>query len=190
MRAVSGIERRNLKVMLGAFAVSLAMLGLGFAAVPLYNLFCRATGYGGTTRIASAADADRAARTASGANARTFKIRFDANVARHMPWHFSPLQESDTVTVGQRDLALYVARNTSAEPVTGTATFNVQPEQAGRYFNKIQCFCFTQQTLDAGEEVRMPVQYYIDPAVLDDPNMDGVELITLSYTFHRAKTAS
>jgi len=93
---------------------------------------------------------------------------------------------TDTVAIGQRDMATYIARNNSSEPVTGTATFNVEPEQAGRYFNKIQCFCFTEQVLQPGQEIRMPVLYFVDPAVLDDPNMQDVEQITLSYTFHRA----
>ena len=90
------------------------------------------------------------------------------------------------VTIGQRDMAIYIAKNNSDETITGTATFNVEPEQAGAYFNKIQCFCFTEQVLEPGQEVRMPVLYFVDPAALDDPNMEGVEQITLSYTFHRA----
>jgi cytochrome c oxidase assembly protein subunit 11 len=104
-----------------------------------------------------------------------------------MPWTFRPSQATDTITIGERDIATYVARNDSDQPITGMATFNVEPEQAGKYFNKIQCFCFTEQTLLPGQEVTMPVLYYVDPAMLDDPNMNGVEQITLSYTFHRAK---
>ena len=99
---------------------------------------------------------------------------------------FRPEQVTDTVTIGQRDMAIYIAKNNSDETITGTATFNVEPEQAGAYFNKIQCFCFTEQVLEPGQEVRMPVLYFVDPAALDDPNMEGVEQITLSYTFHRA----
>ena len=104
-----------------------------------------------------------------------------------MPWSFHPSQVTDTVTIGQRDIATYVARNNSDKPITGTATFNVEPEQAGKYFNKIQCFCFTEQTLAPGQEVTMPVLYFVDPAMLEDPNMKGVEQITLSYTFHRSQ---
>jgi cytochrome c oxidase assembly protein subunit 11 len=104
-----------------------------------------------------------------------------------MPWTFHPSAPTDTITIGERDIATYVARNLGSTPVTGMATFNVTPEQAGKYFNKIQCFCFTEQTLQPGQEVTMPVLYYVDPAMLDDPNMQGVEQITLSYTFHRAK---
>lgn len=174
--------RRNLRVGLMAFAGALAMLGLGYAAVPLYRIFCQVTGFGGTTMIASEADAARAASLATG---KTISVRFDGTTASDMPWTFQPVQITDTVTIGQRDIATYVARNLSSQPITGTATFNVEPEQAGKYFNKIQCFCFTEQTLQPGQEVTMPVLYYVDPAMLDDPGMKGVEQITLSYTFHR-----
>ena len=113
-------------------------------------------------------------------------IRFDASTARDLPWAFRPEQATDTVQIGQRDLAFYTARNDTNETITGTATFNVEPEQAGKYFNKIQCFCFTEQVLQPGQEVRMPVLYYVDPAMLEDARADGIEQITLSYTFHRA----
>ena len=182
MTALS-LENRNRRTMLMAFAGALAMLGLGFAAVPLYDLFCRVTGFGGTTQVATEAEADAAAALASG---EAYSIRFDANTAMGMPWTFKPVQVTDTVVVGQRDMAFYTARNDADYPITGTATFNVEPEAAGRYFAKIQCFCFTEQTLDPGEEIRMPVLFYVDPAALDDPDMQGVEQITLSYTFHRA----
>ncbi len=180
------LEARNKRTMMIAFGIALGMLGLGYAAVPLYDLFCRVTGFGGTTQVASEAEADLAERMAASAGGTTYSIRFDANTSRDMPWTFRPVQVTDTVAIGQRDMAFYLARNNSSVPVTGTATFNVEPEQAGRYFNKIQCFCFTEQTLQPGEEVRMPVLYYVDPAALDDPNMEGVQQITLSYTFHRA----
>lgn len=175
--------RRNLRVGLMAFAGALAMLGLGYAAVPLYRLFCQVTGFGGTTMIATEAQAASAAANATG---QTISIRFDASTASDVPWVFQPSQPTDTITIGERDIATYVARNSGSTPITGMATFNVEPEQAGKYFNKIQCFCFTEQTLAPGQEVTMPVLYYVDPAMLDDPNMKGVEQITLSYTFHRA----
>lgn len=181
-----GLESRNRRTMLLAFGGALAMLGLGYAAVPLYDLFCRVTGFGGTTQVASEAEASAAERMANLAGGKSFSIRFDANTARNMPWEFRPTQVTDRVAIGQRDMATYIARNDSNEPVTGTATFNVEPEAAGRYFNKIQCFCFTEQTLQPGQEIRMPVLYFVDPAVVDDPNMQDVEQITLSYTFHRA----
>ncbi len=175
--------RRNLRVGLIAFMGAVFMLGLGYASVPLYRLFCQVTGFGGTTMVASQSQAARAATLATG---QTISIRFDATTAGDMPWTFRPSQSTDTVTIGQRDIATYVAKNESSRPITGMATFNVTPVQAGQYFNKIQCFCFTEQTLQPGQEVTMPVLYYVDPAMLDDPNMRGVEQITLSYTFHRA----
>ena len=186
MASAATLENRNRKTMLTMFGVALGMLGLGYAAVPLYDLFCRVTGFGGTTQVATEAEASAAERMAAMAGAKTYSIRFDANTARGMPWAFEPVQVTDTVSIGSRDMAFYTARNNSDRPITGTATFNVEPEQAGRYFHKIQCFCFTEQTLQPGEQVRMPVLYYVDPAALDDPNMQGVEQITLSYTFHEA----
>jgi len=187
MAAALTLEHRNRRTLTWALLAALAMLGMGYAAVPLYDLFCRATGFGGTTQRASEAQADAAERLAASAGGRTFSIRFDGSLARGMPWDFRPAQVTDTVAVGTRDMAVFIARNNSDRPVTGTATFNVEPERAGVYFNKIQCFCFTEQTLAPGQEVRMPVIYYVDPAALDDPRMDGVEQITLSYTFHQAK---
>ena len=182
--ASQALQQRNRRTGMIMLAVAAAMLGLGYAAVPLYDLFCRVTGFGGTTQRATLTQAaDAAARSAGG---KTISIRFDSNVARDLPWQFKPLQTTDRVAIGQRDMAIYTARNDTPIPITGTATFNVEPEQAGKYFNKVQCFCFTEQTLQPGQEVRMPVIYYIDPAALDDPNMDGVSQITLSYTFHKA----
>lgn len=184
------LEHRNRRTLALALVAALAMLGLGYAAVPLYNLFCRVTGFAGTTQRATEAEAAAAAEFARSSAAKTYSIRFDSSLARDMPWEFRPAQVTDTVAIGQRDLAIFIARNDADQPITGSATFNVEPEQAGAYFNKIQCFCFTEQTLQPGQEVRMPVIYYVDPAALDDPNMAGVEQITLSYTFHRAKTQS
>lgn len=182
----AALDRKNLKVGIFAMAAALAMLGLGFAAVPLYNLFCSVTGFGGTTQRASETDAEIAERIAQSSGAPSISIRFDASTASDMPWTFKPLHPTDTVQIGVRDMAIYTARNNADIPITGTATFNVSPEQAGKYFNKIQCFCFTEQTLQPGQEVQMPVLYYVDPAALADENMKGVEQITLSYTFHRA----
>jgi cytochrome c oxidase assembly protein subunit 11 len=179
------LERRNRRVALIALGVAAAMLGLGYAAVPLYDLFCRVTGFGGTTQVATEAEAANAAALSAGAP--TISIRFDANTARDMPWQFRPRQVTDTVQIGQRDMAIFEAKNLSSVPITGTATFNVEPEQAGIHFQKIQCFCFTEQTLRPGQEVTMPVLYFVDPKALDDPAMAGVEQITLSYTFHRTK---
>ena len=181
--ATPQLDQKNAKVGLLAFMGAVAMLGLGYAAVPLYDLFCRVTGFGGTTQVASEAEANAAASLATG---ETISIRFDATTARDMPWVFEPTQPTDTVEIGKRDLTSYIARNTTKSEITGTATFNVEPASAGKYFHKIQCFCFTEQTLKPGQAVNMPVLYYIDPAILEDEAMDGVEQITLSYTFHRA----
>ena len=177
------LERKNTRTAALAFLGATAMLGLGYAAVPLYELFCQVTGFGGTTQRATEAEADSAAARAAG---RTISIRFDANTASDVPWSFEPVQVTDSIGIGQRQLAFYTARNDGDVPITGTATFNVEPEQTGAYFNKIQCFCFTEQTLQPGEEIRMPVLYFIDPAILNDENATGVEQITLSYTFHKA----
>ena len=180
------LEDRNRRVGLYALLGALAMLGLGYAAVPLYDLFCRVTGFGGTTQRATEQQASLAERMAMSAGAPEISIRFDASTARDMPWTFKPEQVTDTVQIGVRDLAFYTARNDTTVPITGTATFNVEPEQAGKYFHKVQCFCFTEQVLQPGQEVRMPVLFYVDPAILDDPNASKIEQITLSYTFHKA----
>jgi cytochrome c oxidase assembly protein subunit 11 len=159
-----------------------AMVGVGFAAVPLYQLFCQVTGFGGTTQRLT--EGQMLAMTAGApVAARPITVRFDAN-QRGVPWEFRPEKPTDTASVGVRDMAIYLARNDSAEPVTGMATYNVTPERAGKYFNKVQCFCFTEQTLQPGQEVRMPVLYMIDPAILDDPEARDIEEITLSYTFY------
>lgn len=180
------LEQKNLRTGVYAFMGALFMLGLGYAAVPLYDLFCRVTGFGGTTQKATETDAQMAERIAQSSGSKPISIRFDASTAGNMPWTFKPEQATDTIRIGQRDMAFYIARNDSDVPITGNATFNVEPEQTGKYFNKIQCFCFTAQTLQPGEEIRMPVLYYIDPAIMQDENAKGVEQITLSYTFHKA----
>ncbi|MDO7843979.1 cytochrome c oxidase assembly protein [Sphingomonas immobilis] len=156
------------------------MTGLAAASVPLYRMFCQATGLNGTTQRGSAAP---------GATDRQIRIDFDTNVAPHMPWKFAPENRTDTVAVGARDMAFFTATNTSDKPVTGTATYNVTPAQAGKYFTKIQCFCFTQQTLKPGETARMPVIFFVDPKILSDPDAADVQTITLSYTFYPVDSA-
>ncbi len=171
-------DRRNRRTLVAMAGIGLAMLALGFASVPLYRIFCQTTGFGGTTQRAAA---DVKLTPVAG---RTMSIRFDSNVQPGMPWEFRPEHRTDTVTVGARDMAIFIAKNLSDKPVTGTASFNVTPTQAGAYFTKIQCFCFTQQTLQPGEEVRMPVIYYVDPKILRDPDNKDTQQITLSYTFY------
>ena len=157
------------------------MLALGFAAVPLYEVFCRVTGYGGTTQRVDAAQAASVQATS-----KVMSIRFDSNVNSALPWSFKPEQSVDRVTVGARDMAIFLATNNSDQPVVGTATFNVTPLLAGQYFNKVQCFCFTEQLLKPGQTMRMPVLYYVDPAIMDDPETKDIKEITLSYTFYRS----
>lgn len=181
------INQNNMRVGLLAGAFALSMLGMGYAAVPLYQLFCQVTGFGGTTQRASEGDAAQAERLAKAASLPNISVRFDGNTAYDMPWEFAPAQVKQTIQIGQRDLAFYNARNYSDVPITGTASFNVEPEYVGQYFNKVQCFCFTEQRLEPGEEMRMPVLFYVDPAILEDENAAKVEQITLSYTFHRVK---
>ncbi|RYM14135.1 cytochrome c oxidase assembly protein [Sphingobium cupriresistens] len=171
-------DRRNRRTLVAMATVGLAMLGLGFASVPLYRIFCEQTGFGGTTKRASA---DVQVQAAVG---HTMSIRFDSNVQPGMPWQFYPEHRTDTVTIGRKDMAIFIARNMSDKPVTGTASFNVTPTQAGAYFTKIQCFCFTQQTLQPGQEVRMPVLYFVDPKILQDSDNKDTQQITLSYTFY------
>ncbi|MFT4026971.1 MAG: cytochrome c oxidase assembly protein [Novosphingobium sp.] len=170
---------RNARVGLMAGGMALAMLGLGFASVPLYRLFCQVTGFEGTTQRI-----DEARAAEFKATGDTVSIRFDANVERGMPWQFQPEQITQQVSLGGRKMAIYTSRNDSDRAVTGRATFNVEPEQAGKYFNKVQCFCFTEQTLQPHQEVRMPVVFFVDPKIKDDPDAKDIEQITLSYTFH------
>ena len=172
-------ETKNLKTGLFAGALAISMVGVGFAAVPLYRLFCQVTGFGGTTMRVDEAQA--ATVKSSG---KTIVVRFDANHSGDLPWEFKPERPTDTVSIGARDMSIFIAKNLSDEPVTGTATFNVVPELAGQYFNKIQCFCFTEQTLQPGQQVRMPVLYYVDPEIMNDPETKDITEITLSYTFY------
>jgi cytochrome c oxidase assembly protein subunit 11 len=179
------LQKSNRRVGLMALAVVVAMASLGFASVPLYRMFCQVTGFNGTPQRSTAAEAAQVKTIGS-----KMVIRFDANIDRGMPWEFRPAQNTQTVQIGARTLAHFKARNTSDKPITGRASFNVEPEQAAPYFHKIQCFCFTEQTLKPGQEVDMPVVYYVDPKILDDPDNKGVDVITLSYTFHQAGGAA
>lgn len=176
-------RRKTRRTALFAAAAALAMLALGFASVPLYRLFCQVTGFGGTTQRATEAQLAALAHPEQGA-LRTVSVRFDSNIAPALPWKFYPEKRSMTVKVGAKNMAIFIAKNISDKPVTGQATFNVTPEQAGIHFTKIQCFCFTEQTLQPGQEVRMPVLFFVDKKFLDDPDDKDVEEITLSYTFY------
>lgn len=169
----------NRKVAFLAGGVALAMLALGWASVPLYRLFCQATGYGGTTQRVNEAQA-----AAIKPVAQTISIRFDANVDSNLPWQFAPENVTQVTHIGSRTMAIFRAKNLSNHPITARASYNVSPDQVGKYFTKIQCFCFTEQTLQPGQEVRMPVIYYVDPSIVQDSDANDVQQITLSYTFH------
>lgn len=156
-----------------------AMLGLAFASVPLYRIFCEATGFAGTPLRAA---------EAPGAVAGEVSVRFDANVQPGLPWRFVPKQTRVTVAPGARTRILYEAQNLSDRTIAGQSVFNVSPDLTGRYFNKIACFCFVEQTLKPGEKVDMPVVFFIDPAMLDDPDVAHIREITLSYTFYPVET--
>ncbi|MBX2854239.1 MAG: cytochrome c oxidase assembly protein [Rhodobacteraceae bacterium] len=159
----------------GALLVVLGMGALSFASVPLYDLFCRVTGFGGTTQRAEAAS--------DTVLDRTVLIRFDASLGREMPWSFEPVQNEMQVRIGESNIAFYRAHNPTDRPVTGTASFNVAPYEVGSYFTKIECFCFTEQTLAPGESMDMPVTFFVEPDIVDDPENEKVKTITLSYTF-------
>ncbi|MXO76236.1 cytochrome c oxidase assembly protein [Altererythrobacter aerius] len=187
MTAAANLQKNNARVGLYALLLALGMLGLGYAAVPLYQMFCQVTGFGGTTQRATEDEASLAAARAQQLAGATVSVRFDANVDSDLPWTFRPEQVTQTVRLGQRQMAFYYARNNSDQPITGTASFNVSPAQTGGYFNKVQCFCFTEQTLQPGQEVVMPVLFFVDPSIRSDRNAARVEQITLSYTFHRTE---
>lgn len=157
------------------------MTGLGFASVPLYRMFCEVTGLNGTTQ--------RGLKAPGAVGQEQVQVDFDTNVSPKLAWTFKPEVPSATIAIGARDMAFFTATNNSDKPVTGTATFNVTPAQAGKYFTKIQCFCFTEQTLKPGETARMPVIYYVDPKILTDPDAADVKAITLSYTFYPVDSA-
>lgn len=174
------VSRNNLSLALNLAAVAVGMLLLAYASVPLYRLFCEVTGYGGTPKTASALP-DKIFD-------REITIEFNAETDPDLPWEFKPSQRSVRVRVGERGLAFYTARNLADRPVAGHAVYNVLPFKAGPYFAKIDCFCFTEQVLQAKQKAQMPVSFYIDPAIMDDPDMADVKTITLSYTFFAVKT--
>ena len=166
----------NARVATMAAMLACGMLGMAYAAVPLYQMFCQVTGFGGTPQ--------RAAAPSQTVLAKKIRIRFDANISGGLGWSFKPVQRTIDVKLGENKLAFYKATNTSSVPVSGTATFNVAPDSAGAYFNKIECFCFTEQTLKPGESVEMPVSFFIDPEIMKDRTARAIRQITLSYTFY------
>ena len=171
----SELNRRHRRVGTMAAGGALFMLGLAFAAVPLYRIFCQMTGYAGTTQ--------RATQASATVLERTVIVRFDATVAPNLQWTFEPVQREMKVKFGETSLAFYRATNKSTQPVVGTASFNVTPDQVGVYFNKLECFCFTEQRLEPGESMDMPVSFFVDPAMVTDKDAAHIGQITLSYTF-------
>lgn len=180
---MSASPASNRRLALGLVALVAAMVGLSFAAVPLYQWICAVTGFGGTTM--------RSDRAPAVPGERMITVRFNADIGgSDLPWRFRALEHSVTLKVGEERLAFYRAENVGRAPVVGTATYNVTPHKASIYFKKIACFCFTEQELAAGESLDMPVSFFVDPAIADDPKMRDVHTITLSYTFFRAPNAT
>lgn len=172
-------RKQQLKVAMIFATVAVFMLGAAYAAVPLYRLFCQVTGIDGTPKRAEAAPAS--------ISTKTIKVRFDANIANGLPWKFAPKDQTVTVHLGEPRQIEYISQSLVARETKGTATFNVLPEAAAKYFSKIQCFCFNEQTLKPGEKVDMPVLFFVDPELLNDEEMKNIDTITLSYTFFPVK---
>jgi cytochrome c oxidase assembly protein subunit 11 len=171
--------RKNKRTAALAAGLVCAMVGLAYASVPLYDLFCRVTGFGGTTMVA--------AGLPEAIEGKSVKIRFDTNIDGSLPWIFYVEEQVQTIKIGEAGISNFVAKSQSASVSAGKAVYNVTPSSAGAYFNKVQCFCFTRQQLKPGEQVTMPIQYFIDPAILDDPDTRDIREITLSYTFYPAE---
>ncbi|MCT8998648.1 cytochrome c oxidase assembly protein [Chelativorans intermedius] len=168
--------RRNSIVALSCAGVFAGMVGLSYAAVPLYQLFCQVTGYGGTTQ--------RVTQYSDTVLDQEITVRFDANTSTALPWEFKPKQREITVKIGETVEIAYEARNLASRATAGTATFNVAPGLAGAYFNKVECFCFTEQELAPGQTYEMPVQFFVDPEIVNVPELKNLKTITLSYTFY------
>jgi cytochrome c oxidase assembly protein subunit 11 len=170
--------RSNTAIAGGLAAIVIGMVGLSFASVPLYKLFCSVTGYGGTPRVGLAESA--------GISNRTIEVRFNADTNPGLPWQFQPDQKAARLKLGEEQVAFYSARNEADTPVTGIAVYNVTPDKVGKYFHKTACFCFNQQTLAPGQKMEFPVSFWVDPAIASDPNTADIPTITLSYTFFRS----
>ncbi|KRD64260.1 cytochrome c oxidase assembly protein [Ensifer sp. ENS10] len=170
-------KQRSNRVVVGTCLAFVAgMVGMAYAAVPLYDMFCRVTGYNGTTqRVEQASDVILDEKV---------RVTFDANTSGGLPWEFKPVQRDIDIRIGETVQVMYRAKNLSSKPTTGQATFNVTPMQAGAYFNKVQCFCFTETTLQPGEEMEMPVVFFVDPEIVKAVETKDIKTLTLSYTFY------
>lgn len=178
MTPQNSLARKNRRLGFAAFGFVAFMVGVSFAAVPLYDLFCRATGFGGTPMIGQAAPATPGTAMVT--------VRFNAQTQANLPWRFEAQQPSMQLRVGEGALAFYVARNTGAGPATGISTYNVTPDIAAKYFHKTACFCFEEQTLEAGQSVDMPLAFWVDPRIAEDPATRGIRTISINYTFFRS----
>jgi cytochrome c oxidase assembly protein subunit 11 len=176
----NALHDKNKRLMWAVLGVVLAMGSLSYASVPLYRLFCQVTGYDGTTQRGTVAPHH--------VLKRSIRVSFDAQVDPRLPWRFAPEKKAITVKIGQQGFINFHAANKAGGANAGTALFNVTPEKAGKYFVKTQCFCFARQSLDAGKTADFPVVFYVDPKIADDPALDDVTDITLSYTFYRAES--
>ena len=172
------LRQKNRRLATGSAGIALGLVGLAYASVPLYRLFCQVTGFGGTVMVDGG--------PAPGAAAQPITIRFNANVSPGLPWHFAPAQRSLTLHLGEEGVAFYVARNLADRPVTGVAAYNVTPAIVGRYFHKTACFCFEQQTLAPGQDIDMPLAFWVDPKLATDPATRDIRTITISYSFFRS----
>ena len=177
---MSGGGDPNARLAWRLVAVVGGMMGLAYAAVPLYEAFCKATGFNGTPLVALEGERPIVARTV--------QVRFDSNIDSNLPWRFEPLQREVKVQLGEEKLVHFRATNISQRPIVGTATYNVTPERSAAWFNKVQCFCFTEQLLQPGQSVDMPVVFFVDAEMAKDRRYDDIRTITLSYTFYEAKT--
>lgn len=172
-------RRSNVRIAVACLAFFASMVGLAYASVPLYELFCRVTGYGGTTQVSDQAPVQVLDQTVN--------VRFDANMGAGLGWDFAPVDRQVTLKIGETMQVAYTARNWRDTATTGSATFNVTPQAAGAYFNKMECFCFTETTLEPGEEMEMPVVFFIDPAIVEAKELKDISTITLSYTFFQVE---
>ena len=182
--ALPSNKEKNRTTLFYVISVIIGTVGASYAAVPLYRVFCQSTGYGGTTQVGHKVDL---VESMEAKKDRLIRVNFNADTAATMQWNFRPQQAAIDVHPGETALAFYTARNPTKKPIDGISTYNVVPFEAGQYFNKIQCFCFEEQRLNPDEEVDMPVFFYLDPEIVDDPFLEGVEEITLSYTFFESK---
>ncbi len=171
------LGKRNRRILTATLVVVAAMVALSFASVPLYRAFCKVTGWGGVTKQATVAPTQ--------VLSREMTVQFNADVDSTLPWAFKPDLWQAKARIGQRVLISYTAENHGRTPIAGSAVYNVTPLKAGKYFNKIQCFCFSEQVLEPGQKVHMPVLFFIDPKIMDDAELRDLKTITLSYTFYR-----